>query len=350
MYIGHLNYFEVENCGLYSVGSTDPKALQMSETFKEVAQWVQGRNLPQTLPWEPGTTKKGISLCYCKDVYSDVGTGDFVFVLWKSETGSNATLLGAEEGANTGSNKVHEYTSDHKGKKVIWGRPCYYWVIPSKKLIVSIKFDNSLCDSKMFQMYIKSCVENRIKHADRQVTFTEHDYVRISHNSGEYKNLLFRFNIHLKSMATSGLQLNKLVPKITSIVKRETIVVKSENEKAIWLKHFEKIPFMKAESKAKRRKIEVTAEAKPTVDEVSKLIEEFAVENRSSSDWDNVGFVTDSGTTWADTYRLKGEIAPTPPASKVYVASELWAYLEPNRERLLYIAKDQELKFSEKAS
>jgi len=335
MSTGHLNYFEVQHCGLYKVGDKAAKSLKMAEAFREIVGWTAGRSLVQTLPWDPLTSKKGISLCYCKDTYSDRQTGDFLLVLWKSETGSNSPLLGAEEEVNTGSNKVHKYTSAYKGNKVIWGRPCYYWVVPSKDLIISIKFDHSSCDSKMFQTYIKSCIENRVTHKDRATSRTGKDLVRISHNSGNYKNLLFRFGMHLMSLDSSSLQLNKLVPRITNIIKRETITVKSDSEKATWLKYFDKLDFIKAKPNAKHRHIEIKAEAKPSVQEVKNLIEEFAVENRSNNEWDNVGFVTDTGTTWADRYRLRNEISLDEPTGAVYTAAEIWGCLEKNRDRLL---------------
>lgn len=100
----------------------------MDETFELISEWVKGRTLASTIPWDP-ETKNNKSKCYCKDIYKDSSTGDYFVVLWKSDTDAAGTLLGAAEDDKTGTGKVIEYTNSHKGDKVIWGRPCYYWVI-----------------------------------------------------------------------------------------------------------------------------------------------------------------------------------------------------------------------------
>ncbi|MBM5564658.1 hypothetical protein ELP33_31090, partial [Klebsiella quasipneumoniae] len=79
-----------------------------------------------------------------------------------------------------GSSSVVKYTNSYRGKKVIWGRPCFYWVIPELETIVSIKFDHSICDSELFQDYVHSSITNRVKHSKRVKNKTEKGYIRLS--------------------------------------------------------------------------------------------------------------------------------------------------------------------------
>lgn len=307
---GHMNFFSVDRCGLYKVGKNKTHGCELAETFDLILKWVKDRPLSTTIPWDPETSRSNKSKCYCKDIYKDPETGDFLVVLWKSDTDNAGTLWGASEDKATGSKEVVKYTNAYKGNKVIWGRPCYYWVMPRFNSVISIKFDYSVCDAQLFEDYITGCINNRVKHPNRKKDYTDCGYVRLS--AGDADNpyrYQYRFGISLKSLNTSNSQLGDLAKKVTHIIRRETILVDAKNARADWVNKFsDLVPFVAAKPKSNKRKIEVKAEAKPTSSEIKDIIEKNAQENRKSHEWDNVGFATDSGVTWVDKYRLKATI------------------------------------------
>ncbi|MCF2784758.1 hypothetical protein, partial [Klebsiella pneumoniae] len=85
MNIGHLNFFKVNKCGLYKVNDNNTYGLELSETFDLIQDWVGTKSLALTIPWDP-KEKPNRSKCYCKDIYKDENTGDFLIMLWKSDT------------------------------------------------------------------------------------------------------------------------------------------------------------------------------------------------------------------------------------------------------------------------
>lgn len=333
---GFMNYFSINECGLYRVKKTEPFGLDIQETMSLIADWVKDRSMSMTIPWDPNS-RKNKPKCYCKDIEINPLTGDILLVLWKSDTDSTGTLWGAEENGKTGQGKVVKYTNTYNGtNKVIWGRPCYYWIIPDFNAVVSIKFEHSVCDTELFADYIKECINNRVNHQNRRKTYTNKGFVRISHEDDEQNLCSFRFGVSLMSMNTTNAELSKLVSQITHIVKRETVIVNSNDERSEWLKFFEnKVPFVSAKPKSKSRKVEIKFESKPTIPEIRNIIESYAKEGRKQKDWDNVGFVTESGsTTWVDKYRLTDIISSvnTPPNTTI-AASDLLTALTHSRER-----------------
>ena len=150
----HLNFFSIDACGLYKQGDKNPKGLEITESFDLIYDWLRGKPLEDTIPWDASESRTGISKCYCHDIYKCDSTDEYLLILWKSDTDSAGTLWGAQASATTGSGSVVEYTNNYKGKTVIWGRPCYYWVIPKLKTIVSVKLDHSVCDSQMLQDWV----------------------------------------------------------------------------------------------------------------------------------------------------------------------------------------------------
>ena len=334
--VGHMNFFNVDQCGLYKSGLSKIHGCDLEETFDLISSWVKDRPLASTIPWDPEEAKKNKSKCYCKDIYKDKSTGDYFVVLWKSDTDSAGTLWGAREDNETGTGNVVKYTNEYKGKKVIWGRPCYYWVIPKLKTIVSIKFDHSVCDAQLFEDYVISCINNRVQHKNRKKEYTKMGFVRISYEGENNNRFQYRFNISLKSLNTSSVELRNLASRVTHIVRRESILVDSKDERTEWVKKFtELVPFVAAKPKSKKRKIEVKAEAKPKASELKEIIEKNAKEGRKPNDWDNVGFATETGITWVDKYRLRDSITISGSKDSLFTAEELCNHINDQRNRYI---------------
>ncbi|RZM76441.1 hypothetical protein C3B51_17910 [Pseudoalteromonas rubra] len=340
---GHMNFFNVDHCGLYKVGKSQTHGCELGETFDLIMDWVKDRPLSLTIPWDPAQSRNNKSKSYCKDIYKDPETGDFLLVLWKSDTDNAGTLWGASEDKKTGSTDVVKYTNTYKGSKVIWGRPCYYWVLPRYNAVISIKFDHSVCDAQLFEDYVIGCINNRVKHPNRKKEFTEQGFVRISYqdkeNQGRYQ---YRFGISLKSLNTSNSQLSELAKKVTHIIRRETILVDAKDARAEWVKKFsDYVPYVGAKPKAKKRKIEVKAEAKPTSKEIKEIIEKNAQENRKSHEWDNVGFATENGVTWVDKYRLKDIVNISGTGEDYLSAEKLYDAIKKNMSRYIEPLKQE---------
>ena len=347
---GHMNFFKVDRCGLYKLKQEKTYGCELDETFSLIKDWVKGRSLAATIPWDPHEARRNKAKCYCKDIYKNESTNDYFVVLWKSDTDSAGTLWGAQEDNATGTGNVVKYTNEYKGKKVIWGRPCYYWIVPEENTVVSIKFDHSVCDAQLFEDYIKACINNRVQHENRKKEYTEKGYVRISYESDEANRFAYGFNMSLRSLETSNVELQKLASKVTHVIRRETIKVHSKDERAEWIKIFDKVPLVSAKPKSKKRKIEVKAEAKPTVKELQEIIENNAKEGRKPNDWDNVGFITETGITWVDKYRLRTHITISGKKDSLLTAEELSDVVTRERSRLIAPIVKANIQISEQAT
>ncbi|MNJ38911.1 hypothetical protein D3C77_337700 [compost metagenome] len=330
---GHMNFFKINECGLYKVGKNSPYGCEIEETLDLITEWFSTVPFSHTIPWDSAKKNSSRTKCYCQDIYKDSETGDYVLVLWKSDTDSAGTLWGANSKEK---GKVVKYTSSYQGDDVIWGRPCYYWVIPKLNTVISIKFDNSVCDAAMFKDWISSALTNKAKHPNRIKHTTEHGHIRLSisdEKSDPYK-YIFRFDISLRSLNTSSIEIAELQQKVTHLVKRETVEVATKDARDEWVKIFDALPFLGIKPKSKKRRIEIKAEAKPTVNEIKEIIETYASERNNSEEWDRVGFeLQDKTITWVDRYRLKEYITIPSDAPDIMPASFLFEELRKNRSR-----------------
>jgi hypothetical protein len=341
---GHINFFTVAECGLYKHDDDNAYGLLLPETLKLIEGWVAGKLLGDTLPWDPSESKRGMAKCYCRDLYCDDGTGDYFFVLWKSDTGTAGSILGAEEQAATGQGKVVEYGDQYRGRKMIWGRPCYYWFIPRLNLIASIKFDHSACDSSLMQEWFTKAITNRVSHPKKKIERTPAGQVRFEFNDRNHpgRRFAYRFDVRLKLEDTATTQLQNLANSVTHIIRRETIRLDTPNdERARWVRLFDKLDYVNPAPKAKSRQIEVRAEAKPSVAELRAIIEQFSKDDRKPRDWDNVGFVTNEGKlVWVDRYRVHSAVNFNRDEGTVFSAIELFERLSRSRTQLLRLVQN----------
>ncbi|MFQ0110689.1 hypothetical protein ACH62S_00130, partial [Klebsiella pneumoniae] len=86
-------------------------------------------------------------------------------------------------------------------------------------------------------------------------------------------------NLFAPSLETTHTELGKLIPKITHIVRRETIIINPNDARADWLKTFSTlVPFVSGKKNTRTRQIEIKAEAKPSLNEVKEIIEKYSSE------------------------------------------------------------------------
>jgi len=334
---GHINFFTISECGLFQADTDSSFGIDVDETFSLIANWVAENDFESTLPWAKDKWANG-ALCYCHDLYHDDDTGDYLVVLWKSGPGSSGKLLGADPTATVGKGKIVEYGRKFR-KPVIWGYPCYYWVMPSLKMVASIKFEHSICDKDLFQDWIVAAITSRVKHPNKEKIHTSEKYVRLHFTDGSQGSTRFRysFKMSLKILQTSSTRLSDLQSRITHIVKRETIELKHRNDREKWMGVFDSIINSNSVGTTKRQ-IEVKVEAKPSLDELKNIIEKHGSAPREKGDWDRVGFDTDSGKVWVDEYRMTSSLNFKYDSS-VISAADLFNHLDKARGKHLNSAK-----------
>lgn len=209
---GHINFFNVDKCGLYSFAGKNPVALTLSDTFKRLTEWAEGRSFETTNPWDPKKNRNKTP-CYCHKVHYDKKTGDYLLVLWKGENDKHGPLYGmtiAADGKPT-SKPIKQADKSRKGK-VVWGRPCYYWIIPETECVASIKFENSRCDSNMFQDWVAGSMNFRVDLPEYKKVTTDTGLVRLQFTEDEnhpYK-YYYQFDLSLRTLSTSSAPLKEL--------------------------------------------------------------------------------------------------------------------------------------------
>ncbi|AUT91571.1 TPA: hypothetical protein ACXM4A_001105 [Proteus mirabilis] len=319
--LGRLTYFDVEKMGIYGCngGDIDPRYTP-NYFLSELISWVNTNRFENTLPTKDDTRLR--KKIYCRNAYKCPTTGDYFFVLWKSEEDGNGNILGVDVNSpvDSDSDTVALLTSDGKeGKKYIWGKPCYYWYITSLNKFVAIKFPHSSTDTYLFASYIKDFVNYRMSFSGKKISKNKResvggkdfifDRVTFSSDDGKFRTqFLFDYKMFMKKANRETLQ--RIRGNITHIVYRNTISTSERDERSFFTKLFDGFSMTKEDKPAttKEKRIELLIEETPTQAELNSILEFYDDGFPIKSSWDNIGFREggkQSETKWFNEYVLR---------------------------------------------
>lgn len=337
---GHLTFFNINSCGTYRYAGKEPVACLPTELFALIKDWRNTVDFENSLPWSP---KKNKPQCRLRDIYKSPTNGDYILTLWKSDSDSTGQSIGVVEGEGT----VITRSDKHLGKTVIWGKPCYYWIIPQYNLIASIKFEHSRTDSELFQDWITNAVNNRIEIPGSTKKTNDNGYVQFIRSDESKENddatikTIFRFDMSIKSIKTNDARLQELSQNTTHIIRKERIELTEIDDRPEFLKLLGRIPQALTstpnEKNKLQRKVEIKIEAQPTPEEIRKIIESCSLEiTPDDREFTNVGFVTKrGGVKWADEFRMTESIFMDDLGHKILPSDVLYAKLSLEREKYL---------------
>ena len=316
MKTGHINCFEISHCGLYDYKiDSDLKASSCTEVFETIFSWLENRNFGDTIPWDPERPTK-LGNCYKKSHYKDDETGDYFLVLWKQfNSDKNGQLYGVTE--VSGTDQSINLKKENKGEKIIWGKPCYYWISPSNNKVFSIKFDDSFCDKDLFCHWVKSVIENKAnQYPNRYVSHHEKGNPQIIFKK-DGKKLYFRFSIKLFIGSTKLDSLKQRCHEIREVMYRNKIILSEGVDERAWfqkISDFIPFPYLNQVKESKKRTIEITLDATPSKEQMEELIEKHNSEIEENSSETNasigLGFKLEDGTLiWANEFRLTSSVS-----------------------------------------
>ncbi|MBJ8677825.1 hypothetical protein I5678_21060 [Citrobacter freundii] len=325
---GSITFFDINTFGFYRLKrkakELDYKYGTLSEIFGEFDVWLNGKAIEETIPWDVNTNPMR-SKTYCRGVAIDPQTNDIVVVLLRAVGDGSGNLHGVKMGSavGAGESETVKAGTSVKGDKVIWGEPCYYWIIPEHNKIASIIFPHSGADTYRFCQYMTTFVNNH-SNADgtRKQSTTSHQHnrdpariinvVKTMFEYGEGKNkcnCIFKFDVEQTKMKTAVGNLENIIPNITQTIIRDVATSRVDDERSPILQlASEYLPSLFGEAPPLQapKRIEVRIDGAPSAEEIARLFAQRAEE----TDWADVGFkIKDSEIPiWLTKYVVKSTL------------------------------------------
>ncbi|CAI1615006.1 hypothetical protein KFQ06_20675 [Serratia entomophila] len=325
---GSITFFDIKACGFYRLkkkaDELEYKSGGIIQVMDDLEEWLKDKSFEQTLPWkkeeQPLRTR-----VYSRGLARDLETNDAVIVLYR-EVGNGNGIHGIKVDSKVGGDSKGTIKAGNEGgkDKIIWGEPCYYWVIPEINKVASIRFPHSYADTYLFCNYFAQHVNNNSKLGDRkkskrtiEAKNTPGRMVDIYSTTfqhtidGKGVNCIFKFITEETKLKAVKENLAKIRHKITHTFirdvtcsnqedPRQPILILTSNVLASLVGAEKRDQIIGAPPILKQpKKIEVKIDGAPSDEELQDLFAMRAVD----SDWD-VGFkLSDNDTpVWLSSY------------------------------------------------
>ncbi|MBP1038007.1 hypothetical protein J8631_20765 [Serratia fonticola] len=325
---GSITFFDIKACGFYRLKKKaeelEYKSGGIIQVMDDLDEWLKDKSFENTLPWkkeeQPLRTR-----VYSRGLARDPDTNDAIIVLYR-EVGNGNGIHGIKVDSKVGGDSKGTIKAGSENGKddIIWGEPCYYWIIPEINKIASIRFPHSYADTYLFCNYFTQHVNNNSKLGVRkkskrtiEAKNTPGRMVDIYSTTfqhtfdGKEVNCIFKFITEETKLVAVKENLAKIRHRIThTYIKdvtfstqedpRQPILILSSNVLASLVGTDKRDQIIGAPPVLKQpKKIEVKIDGAPSDEELEDL---FAM-REVDSDWD-VGFkLSDSDTpVWLSSY------------------------------------------------
>lgn len=334
---GIVTFFYFHNLGFYQVGTDYSEPIRIEHVLDSLIDWHDKMDsLAETSPYN----KKNRKSVYLKAIDKNEETGDYLVTLWKSINTDDGSVFGLRADRAPSDNTIVN-ADEANEEKVIWGKPAYYWFIPSLNVFASIKFNNTLTDADVLNSYIKDYVQFRSNInapiIERKTNIRGEEYETV-HWKGPHGNLWLRIDSRRYTKITKNADLNLIAKNITHFVKKEEIIT-SAQQPDDWTRYFKGLPFISKRGGDGSRSVSVVVDARPTGKELKAMMETYhqnygTNKNKKS----NLGFRkegTGSQTYWLDEFIVKSELNVPITGTSHYSHKTLFNSIKIDRNNLL---------------
>ncbi|MGP3174459.1 hypothetical protein ACTVOO_14335 [Serratia bockelmannii] len=145
--IATITFYKIHKCGYYLYGSDVVAFGDCLELLTDLHGWAAGKRLKETKTYE---ANDDVLPAYLLDVKR---SGDnFVLLLWNEVPSTDQSVPSVEEDAQFGTGPAVILNAIQEGS--IPGFATYFWFVPSKGLVASIKLNHTVTGQRAMQCYL----------------------------------------------------------------------------------------------------------------------------------------------------------------------------------------------------
>lgn len=151
-----VTFYRFDKCGLFEYGAEKSKLGELPDFLNQLMVWVQrnGKPLDETCTYAIEESED-VSRTFCYDIVKNGVTGDFLLTTWNETPSYEGKVAAVNSKGKFGEAKV-EFTKLPKDS--IPGYATYFWIVPSKNVFASIRFQHVLNGKKNFDKYFKEFI------------------------------------------------------------------------------------------------------------------------------------------------------------------------------------------------
>lgn len=229
-----VQFYNCSEMGLYPIkrGESDnesPLVMNSIETWKEFTKWVNDEKLFTETATYGKNTYKHIYRTFCLSFRKLKEVEGYLLITWNEAINNNGALYSINANSPASNPEVREDVVD---PSQILGYPSYFWIIPEKEIVASIKPQNanSLVGTANLQAYIKEFIRSFSKYAVELETDDSESERRYTYEiNGEPTRLFPRFSLRVRKSVNQSVDLLENYHSVRRIVHKKSIEHEGES-------------------------------------------------------------------------------------------------------------------------
>lgn len=334
-----ITLFDISTCGYYGYRKSDHRFCTLEETLKGIQGWSNGKPLLQTKTFE---VQDGQDLhpVYLFDINSI--KNNWLITTW-NETSAYESGVASVQGSATVGKATVDLTDVGPGS--IPGFPTYFYIIPSRNLLASVRFQHIWTCQQELREYIKSYLELFSPYVVLGKTEKNtHSIIGYKPPGDEELDSSIIPRFETREIRNPGKldQIREKYDSINKITRKTTLDLNQQADLTLWQKMLAKASLTRHAGTGQKIKIKYDVNSKVTRKELDHMIESW--ENNRARTWDDYGVTYRGGPSTPDWF--SHSIATTKIELKVKQISEaqvdpasLLKALEENRDEIEKLKK-----------
>lgn len=284
-----INFYRIARCGYYKHGVNSPEFCSLADALHELTTWINagGKTLGETCTYKIEDGEEGFHT-YCFDVVKSDPTGECLVTTWNETPSSQGNFASVNSTSRVGEVDVSltEIPPQH-----IPGYATYFWIVPDRKLLATIRFHHAVNGHQNLCRYMKEFLGKWTSHVvvDEADEAADHSIVgyRNDENSDPlHLNPMFKSFLLKKPGKIEFLKENREL--IRTIYRKNVLSPQSQVDRSLLHRMFSKLGISDAPALNHDIKVKYEFSHTPDEAELDAIIADW--ENNHDSKWDDIGF------------------------------------------------------------
>lgn len=339
-----ITYYKVDSCGYFPRGSAKPSFGTFDRLFIDITDWHLKNDLTveetATFPADPD---RGQLPVYCVGSHREQGT-DGIIVTWNETETADADSFGSL--SRSSAVNTPKFSRSPIPKNSIPGYPSYFWMIPDRNAVVSVKFDHQRLTGhqglKHYCQHFLDTYSPHVAYVEGDDGVTEIAGYRIDDGS-KITRYFPRFRISRMRRKTDVDMIRRRRPQIVKIARRKMLSYGDAVEGSMIQTTLRLIGLPRNRSVGTDLRFQSELELRPTEAELEAILNHY--ESEAPDGWDDVGFrfAGESGILWlsqtAPTVQVDLDLQRR--SDGLVMAESLYSALSKRRSRILQQIADE---------
>lgn len=337
-----ITFYSVVQCGFYKRGEKAPSFGGLGDTFQQLAAWSNGLELSLTKLIDQAPDADNLPVYVLEMVPCNTG---WILACWNEVPSQDGNITSVSKNSIVGAPQVHlnEVVEDS-----IPGYATYFWIIPERNVIASVKFSDFTTGLKAMSGYVSDFLTLESTYAIDAIDPDGQPYIAGYTNKGDgiataAKPRFKLATYNKKGRRTFLLENHAKIKKVVRVgrVTLENVVDRTTFQSLVRFLRGDPTKHQNLETGVRSARVEL--QFTPTEDELKAMIEADDADDDGSR-WEDLGFDLQGevGTIWlnrsraSDTFALNVDVG----ASGVVKTQILAQTLNDQSDQILQLLVD----------